>query len=95
VFVFAGEIGGIHPADEGMAAGNAILYLHTAANRATARDCGHSVSSRGERLGEKAGTIDCRSLRIEELAQQAQTVARNVYGWDEVVDQYEALFVGC
>jgi hypothetical protein len=33
-------------------------------------------------------------MRIEELAQQAQTVAHNVYGWDEVVDQYEALFVG-
>jgi hypothetical protein len=31
--------------------------------------------------------------RVEELGQQAQAVARGVYGWDKVVDQYEALFV--
>jgi hypothetical protein len=77
-----------------MAAGNAILYLHTAANRATARDCGIPFHPEESDLAKKLEQLIAAPMRIEELAQQAQTVARNVYGWDEVVDQYEALFVG-
>jgi rhamnosyltransferase len=95
VFVFAGEIGGIHPAlVEAMAAGNAILYLDTAANRETARGCGISFHAEERDLATKLEQLIAAPGRIEELAQQAQAVARTVYGWDKVVDQYEALFVG-
>jgi len=94
VFVFAGEIGGIHPAlVEAMAAGNAILYLDTAANRETARDCGISFHPEERDLAKKLEQLIAAPARIEELARQAQAVARTVYGWDKVVDQYEALFV--
>src|ERR1700716_1181842 len=94
VFVFAGEIGGIHPAlVEAMAAGNAILYLDTAANRETARDCGIPFHPEETDLAKKLEQLIAAPGRIEELAQQAQVVARTVYGWDKVVDQYEALFV--
>jgi glycosyltransferase involved in cell wall biosynthesis len=93
-FVFAGEIGGIHPAlVEAMAAGNAILYLDTAANRETARDCGIPFHPEESDLAKKLEQLIADPTRIEELAKQAQTVARTVYGWDKVVDQYEALFL--
>jgi hypothetical protein len=32
--------------------------------------------------------------RIDELRRRAEIVARETYGWDKVVDHYEALFVG-
>src|SRR6202023_2047481 len=94
VFVFAGEIGGIHPAlVEAMAAGNAILYLDTAANRETARDCGIPFHPEETDLAEKLEQLIAAPARIEELAQQAQVVARTVYGWHQVVDQDDAVVV--
>src|SRR5207248_10911033 len=45
VFVFACEVGGIHPAlIETMASGNASLFLDTESNRETAADCGVAFS---------------------------------------------------
>ena len=94
VFVFAGEIGGIHPAlVEAMAAGNAILYLDTPANRETTCDCGIPFRPDESDLASKLEQLIVSPSRIEELAQSAQAVARKTYGWDKVVDQYEALFV--
>ncbi len=94
MFVFAGEIGGIHPAlVEAMAAGNAILYLDTPANRETARDCGIPFHPDEGDLAAKLERLILAPQRIEELAQRAQSVARETYGWGKVVDQYEALFV--
>jgi glycosyltransferase involved in cell wall biosynthesis len=94
VFVFAGEIGGIHPAlVEAMAAGNAILYLDTPANRETTRDCGIPFHADESDLAAKLEELIVVPQRIEELAQRAQSVARETYGWDNVVDQYEELFV--
>jgi glycosyltransferase involved in cell wall biosynthesis len=95
VYVFAGEIGGIHPAlVEAMAAGNAILYLDTAANRETARDCGIPFHPEESDLAKKLEQLIAVPGRIDELRRRAETVARETYGWDNVVDQYEALFVG-
>jgi glycosyltransferase involved in cell wall biosynthesis len=94
VFVFAGEIGGIHPAlVEAMASGNAILYLDTPANRETAQDCGIPFRLDAGDLATRLEQLTVAPKRIEELGQRAEAVARNVYGWDKVVDQYEALFV--
>jgi rhamnosyltransferase len=94
VFVFAGEIGGIHPAlVEAMAAGNAILYLDTPANRETTRDCGIPFRPDESDLATRLERLILTPTRIAELGQQAQAVARETYGWDKVVDQYEALFM--
>jgi glycosyltransferase involved in cell wall biosynthesis len=94
VFVFAGEIGGIHPAlVEAMVAGNAILYLDTPANRETTRDCGIPFHAAENDLSAKLEELIAAHDRIEELGHQAQAVARNVYGWVKVVEQYEELFV--
>jgi len=63
-------------------------------SRETARDCGISFHPEETDLAKKLEQLIAAPGRIEELAQQAQAVARTVYGWDRVVDQYEALFVG-
>jgi glycosyltransferase involved in cell wall biosynthesis len=92
VFVFAGEIGGIHPAlVEAMAAGNAILYLDTPSNRETASGCG--IAFDPLELGTKLGQLIAAPNRVEKLREEAKVVARETYGWEKVVDQYEALFV--
>jgi rhamnosyltransferase len=92
LFVFAGEIGGIHPAlVEAMAAGNAILYLDTPSNRETASGCG--IAFDPQELGIKLRQLIAAPDRVEKLREEARIVARETYGWERVVDQYEALFV--
>jgi glycosyltransferase involved in cell wall biosynthesis len=93
VFIFAGEIGGIHPAlVEAMAAGNAILYLDTPANRETARGCGVSFRAEERELATKLGQLIAAPEQLERLRDRAQRVALEVYSWEKVVDQYERLF---
>jgi glycosyltransferase involved in cell wall biosynthesis len=93
VFVFAGEIGGIHPAlVEAMAAGNAVLYLDTPANRETARDCGISFHPEERDLATKLERVLAAPEQLRNLRDQAKSVASEVYSWEGVVDQYERLF---
>lgn len=93
VFVFAGEIGGIHPAFvEAMAAGNAVLYLDTPANRETARDCGISFRPEQSDLTTKLAQLIAAPEQLKQLRDQAQRLALEVYSWERVVDQYERLF---
>jgi glycosyltransferase involved in cell wall biosynthesis len=93
VFVFAGEIGGVHPAlVEAMAAGNAILYLDTPANRETARDCGISFHPDERDLATKLEQLIAAPERLGDLRARAKSVASEVYRWEGVVDQYERLF---
>jgi len=75
-----------------MAAGNAF-FISTPRKTARPHEIAEFHFHPEEKTWREAGTIDCRSRTIEELAQQAQAVARTVYDWDKVVDQYEALFV--
>lgn len=93
IVVFAGEIGGIHPAlVEAMAAGNAILYLDTPANRETTRDCGISFRAEESDLAGKLSQWIAGPEQLRHLRDQARSVALEVYGWENVVDQYERLF---
>jgi glycosyltransferase involved in cell wall biosynthesis len=92
-FVFAGEIGGIHPAlVEAMAAGNAILYLDTPANRETSRGCGAAFQHEPGDLSGKLQRLITSPSMLEELRTQARQAAQENYSWDRVVDKYEALF---
>jgi glycosyltransferase involved in cell wall biosynthesis len=93
VFVFAGEIGGIHPAlIEAMAAGNAILYLDTRANQETAVGCGISFDHDQADLTKKLQHLFNSPENMQQLRDQARTAAQQNYAWDAVVDRYEALF---
>jgi len=93
LFVFAGEIGGIHPAlVEAMAAGNAILYLDTPTNRETVVECGIPFQPEQGDLEIKLSQLIGAPKQIEDLREKARQVARETYGWDRIVDQYESLF---
>jgi glycosyltransferase involved in cell wall biosynthesis len=93
LFVFAGEIGGIHPAlVEAMAAGNAILYLDTPTNRETAGECGVPFKPEEGDLGMKLAQLIGAPKQIEELRERTRHVARETCGWDRIVDRYESLF---
>jgi len=93
LFVFAGEIGGIHPAlVEAMAAGNAILYLDTPTNRETVVECGIPFQPDQGDLEIKLSQLIGAPKQIEDLREKARQVARETYGWDRIVDQYESLF---
>lgn len=93
LFIFAGEIGGIHPAlVEAMAAGNAILYLDTPANRETTANAGIAFQADYQDLGSKISRIIADPEGLGRLRQTAKVTAEEKYGWENVVDQYEQLF---
>ena len=93
LFVFAGEIGGIHPAlVEAMAAGNAILYLNTPANHETALGCGIGFEPDEHDLTTKLYQLFNSPQKMQELRSRAKSAAEQHYRWDVIVDKYEALF---
>jgi glycosyltransferase involved in cell wall biosynthesis len=93
VFVFAGEIGGIHPAlVEAMAAGNAILYLDTPANRETTSGCGIAFQHDSADLLGKLEALIASSSKMERMRTEAAGVAREIYDWERITDEYLSLF---
>jgi glycosyltransferase involved in cell wall biosynthesis len=93
LFVFAGEIGGVHPAlVEAMASANAILYLDTPANRETVCGCGLPFEALESDLrGKMARLMQCPG-ETSALAKCAQELAQRNYSWEKITDEYEALF---
>ena len=93
LFVFAGEIGGIHPAlVEAMASGNAILYLDTPANRETVCGCGVPFTAAEHDLTNKMAQLIEAPGEASVLAKCAREVAKRNYSWEHVTDRYESLF---
>src|SRR5207245_9768894 len=94
VFVFACEVGVIHPAlIETMAAGNASLYLDTESNRETAGDCGvvFSMDAAGADLAAKLESLIADPARRAQLGAAARLRAQQLYNWDDITGKYEAL----
>ena len=93
LFVSAFEVGGIHPSlVEAMAAGNTLLYLDTKENREAVGDCGVAFHSHVEELAcAMQRLLDSPQLRGE-LSRKASARAVELYSWERIVDQYEALF---
>jgi glycosyltransferase involved in cell wall biosynthesis len=93
LFVFAGEIGGVHPAlVEAMASGNAILYLDTPANRETVCGCGLAFDALESDLSSKMERLIRSPAECDALAKCAQETAARNYSWENVTEQYELLF---
>ncbi len=91
-FIFAGEVGGIHPAlVEAMCSNNAVLYLATDANRETAGDSGIQFRDESE-LAERLTELVASPKMVREYAARAQARAQALYRWEYVADQYEQLF---
>jgi len=93
MFVFAGKIGGIHPAlVEAMAAGNAILYLDTPANQETSRGYGIAFRPNHVDLAGKLQHLIDFPTELQLMRSRAEFTAKENYSWNEVVCKYEALF---
>ncbi|HTD24804.1 MAG TPA: glycosyltransferase [Terriglobales bacterium] len=92
-FVFACEVGGIHPAlVEAMSAGNPVLYLNIESNRETAADCGVVFEHSEDDLAAKLQNLFHDPKLLADLALKGAQRARERYGWGEVTRQYENLF---
>jgi glycosyltransferase involved in cell wall biosynthesis len=93
VFVFACEIGGVHPAlIEAMAANTAVLYLDTPENSETAGDAGvRYEKSEGDLTAKLQSLLDDPAPR-RRLAALAKQRADALYRWEAIARKYEALF---
>jgi glycosyltransferase involved in cell wall biosynthesis len=93
VSVYAGEVGGVHPAlVEAMAAGKPILCLDNPANRETVGDCAIMFERSVKDLSEKMLAITRDKQMRDELSRRAAERAKANYGWEEVTGKYELLF---
>lgn len=93
IFVFACEIGGVHPAlIEAMAAENAIVALDTPENRETAGDAAVLYGKSEEELTAKLqALLDDVAIR-RDLAVRARQRAYELYRWEAIANKYERLF---
>ena len=93
VSIYAGEVGGVHPAlVEAMAAGKPILCLDNPANRETVGDCAIMFQPSVEDLSHKMVAIARDQQLRDDLSQRAVQRAKTSFGWDEVTSRYELLF---
>jgi glycosyltransferase involved in cell wall biosynthesis len=93
IFVFACEVGGVHPAlIEAMAAENSVLYLDSPENNETAGDAAIRFSNSADDLAAKLQALLDDPAERRKWAARASARARQLYRWDEVAEKYEKLF---
>jgi glycosyltransferase involved in cell wall biosynthesis len=93
VFVFACEIGGVHPAlIEAMAAQNATLYLDTPENHETAGDAAVQYSKDEGDLAQKLQKLIEDESARSVWGLRAKKRAEERFAWEAVARKYEALF---
>jgi glycosyltransferase involved in cell wall biosynthesis len=93
LFVFACEVGGVHPAlIEAMASENPVLFLESPENNATAGDAAVRFTKSEDDLAAKwQALLDDPEAR-RQWAERAGMRARELYRWDAVAEKYEELF---
>jgi glycosyltransferase involved in cell wall biosynthesis len=93
VFVFACEIGGVHPAlIEAMAAGNPVLYLDTPENAETAGDAAVRYDKSEADLAAKLQRMLDDPAARQDLAVRAKQRADALYRWEAIAQKYEKVF---
>jgi glycosyltransferase involved in cell wall biosynthesis len=93
VFVFACEIGGVHPAlIEAMAAGNPVLYLDTPENAETAGDAAVRYDKSEADLAAKLQSMLDDPAARQDLAVRAKQRADALYRWEAIAGKYEKVF---
>jgi glycosyltransferase involved in cell wall biosynthesis len=93
VFVFACEIGGVHPAlIEAMAAGNPVLYLGTPENAETAGDAAVRYDKSEADLAAKLQSVLDDPAARQDLAVRAKQRADALYRWEAIAQKYEKVF---
>jgi len=93
-FVFACEVGGVHPAlIEAMASANPVLYLDSPENNETAGDAAvRYTKSVDDLAGNLQKLLDNPDER-RHWAERAAERARRLYRWEIVAEKYEQLFL--
>jgi glycosyltransferase involved in cell wall biosynthesis len=93
-YIHATEVGGTHPAlIEAMGRGAPTLYLNTPENVEVAGDAGMPFGPSETALAEWIEkTASMSSAELAEWGKRAEARARGRYDWEQVADQYEALF---
>ncbi|MGA2689330.1 MAG: glycosyltransferase, partial [Candidatus Korobacteraceae bacterium] len=93
IFVFACEIGGVHPAlVEAMAASNAVLYLDTPENAETAADAAIPYEKSEADLAVKLQALLDDGDARQQLAIRAKQRADALYRWDAIAEKYDKVF---
>ena len=93
MFIFACEVGGIHPAlIEAMAASRPVLYLDTESNRETAGSHGIAFSKDEADLAGKMEELIAEPDRRARLGHSAAAFAREHYSWESITNRYLDLF---
>jgi len=93
IFVFACEIGGVHPAlIESMAAQNATLYLDTPENHETAGDAAVAYSKNETDLAAKLQELLDNDAEREQWGIRARQRAQERFAWEAIANKYERLF---
>ncbi len=93
VFIFACEVGGVHPAlIEAMASENAVLYLESPENNETAGDAAIRYAKSPDDLAAKLQSLLDDPAERQQWATRAAERAQQLYRWDAVAAKYEQLF---
>ena len=93
IFVFACEIGGVHPAlIESMAAQNATLYLDTPENHETAGDAAVPYLKDEADLAAKLQSLLENGAEREQWGLRARQRAEELFAWEAIANKYERLF---
>jgi glycosyltransferase involved in cell wall biosynthesis len=93
IFVFACEIGGVHPAlIEAMAAQNATLYLDTPENHETAGDAAVPYTKDESNLAAKLQDMLDNDPQREQWGIRARQRAQQLFAWEAIANKYERLF---
>ena len=93
IFVFACEVGGVHPAlVEAMAAANPVLYLETPENLETAGDAAIAYSKSEDDLASKLQALLDDAAAREHWAMRGKQRADALYRWDAIARKYEKVF---
>ncbi len=93
IFVFACEVGGVHPAlIESMAAENATLYLDTPENNETAGDAAVRYSKQESDLAQKLQMLLDNDAERQQWGLRAKQRAQERFAWEAVARKYEELF---
>ena len=92
-YVHGNSVGGTNPALlQAMAAGCYTIAYDVPFNREVLRDCGAYYSGNEEALAARMAWAVKNSDRLEKFRRRAVQRIKHHYSWDEVADQYEALF---
>jgi glycosyltransferase involved in cell wall biosynthesis len=91
-YVHATEVGGAHPAlIEAMGAGNCALTLDTPENTEVIGDAGLIYKTIDD-LATQLQTVIQDPSMIEKYRRRAMARVMQFYNWEQITDQYEALF---